>query len=388
MHHLGKLYRASKGTLRGWNQLVRYHRHLRHLQIRTSADPDEDDDEEEDAAQNDDSSTAIRVDQSFLHGFNREHSQFPIHETFAKQLLYVYRQEMLEILNLYGISHESDVWCRNSINASTGEFEDTALNELEKLVTRTRTRFYNYHVMYCEKSLCHIDTAYPDLCTNCKRISQVVAIATYCLCYDESNMVPHSAPILSLPWIFATPLLQGRLTQNVPPMSEPLLCSAMKNAVAVLYSRNKFRMENATLSFKQPNTPRIIEVNADVELCIFIEIVRQHLYKKHDPELLRVLSRFARKSIASRQPTELDVSGIEWQLDFSARHIPPNARYESIVESMKLTDEKDQLMHGYFDDLLQICFDEGRRTNSIIYLKIGESIILLLQKLAIEKTTA
>ena len=356
------------------------------MQIRTNDDNDECEDDEEDAAQDDDRNTAIGVDPSFLHGVDRKHPKFHIHESFAKQLLFVYRQEILEILNLYGISHESDVWCGNSINGSTGEFEDTALNELEKLVTRTRTRFYNHLVMYCEKSLCHIDTAYPDLCTNCKKISQVVAIATYCLCYDESNMVPHSAPILSLPWIFATPLLQGRLTQNVLPRSEPLLCSAMKNAVAVLYNRNKFRMENSTLSFKQPNTPTIIEVNADVELCIFIEIVRQHLYKSHDPYLLPILSRFARQSISRRQRTESDVSSVEWQLDFSARRIPPNARYESIVESMELTDETDELMHRYFDDLLQICFDEGRRTDNINYLKIGESIILLLQNLAIEKT--
>ncbi|CAF1047784.1 unnamed protein product, partial [Rotaria sordida] len=47
LHILGKLYRASKKTLPGWNRLLRYHHHLRHLQVRTRDEPEKEDNEKE-----------------------------------------------------------------------------------------------------------------------------------------------------------------------------------------------------------------------------------------------------------------------------------------------------------------------------------------------------
>ena len=43
-------------------------------------------------------------------------------------------------------------------------------------------------------------------------------------------------------------------------------------------------------------------------------------------------------------------------------------------------------MHDYFQDIIDICFEEGRRTNDIDYLNVSEHIILLLQKMAINET--
>ena len=385
MSDVGQLYRASRGTLPAWNRLVRYHRHLRHLQIRTSGDLEEDDDDD-DATQDDDRNTAICVDPSFLHGFNRDHPLFPELASFAKQLVYVYRQEMLEILSLYGISHESDVWCRNSINAASGELEDTAFNQLEKLAHRTRSRVFYSLVSYCETGQCNMDTPFSNLCNTCNKIQRCVAVAVYCLCYDASNIAPHSAPILSLPWIFVSPLLQGRLEHGIPPPPEPQLISAMKKAADFLYKTGRFRMLDSKLVFKQPNTTKVIEANAKVELALFIEIVRQWMYKKQKPVLLQVLSRFARLSLSADESAKLGARGDEWLLDFSARKIPSNNQYGSILNSVQSTEETDKEMHQYFDDLLDICFQEGRKKDNCDYLTVGENMILLLQKLAIDGT--
>jgi hypothetical protein len=43
-------------------------------------------------------------------------------------------------------------------------------------------------------------------------------------------------------------------------------------------------------------------------------------------------------------------------------------------------------MHDYFEEILNICFDEGRRTNDIDFLNVSEEIILFLQQMAIEET--
>jgi hypothetical protein len=49
------------------------------------------------------------------------------------------------------------------------------------------------------------------------------------------------------------------------------------------------------------------------------------------------------------------------------------------------TEREDKLMHDYFEEILNICFDEGRGTNDIDFLNISEEIILFLQQMAINE---
>jgi hypothetical protein len=54
--------------------------------------------------------------------------------------------------------------------------------------------------------------------------------------------------------------------------------------------------------------------------------------------------------------------------------------------SIDWTEKENNFMHQYFQDILKICFDSGRLTNEIDFLNISDSIILLLQKVAIDGT--
>ncbi|CAF4756405.1 unnamed protein product, partial [Rotaria sp. Silwood2] len=85
---LGKLYRSSRRMLYGWNRLLKQHRHLRHLQVRTPEDNENEIVDEEIQGQE------ILLDSSFLDAKPSWQDQ-EINE-IASQLFYVYRQEMLE----------------------------------------------------------------------------------------------------------------------------------------------------------------------------------------------------------------------------------------------------------------------------------------------------
>ncbi|CAF4181889.1 unnamed protein product, partial [Rotaria sordida] len=88
---LGKLYRSSRRMLPGWNRLLRQHRHLRHLKVRT---PEDDEEEQEQEANADDSQKNIIALDSSLLNTNPSWQDQEI-SAIASQLFYVYRQEML-----------------------------------------------------------------------------------------------------------------------------------------------------------------------------------------------------------------------------------------------------------------------------------------------------
>ena len=113
------------------------------MQVRTRDEPEEEEEEDEGQIEDDSEETAIHIDQSLIDAVDQENRGYKDCAAFAKELAFVYRQEILEILNLYGLSHESDLWCRNSSAGASGELEDTAYTELEKLVTaRDTVSFY------------------------------------------------------------------------------------------------------------------------------------------------------------------------------------------------------------------------------------------------------
>ena len=179
-----------------------------------------------------------------MSGIVRNHPGFATRMEFAKNLTLVYRQEMFEILSLYGLSHESDLWCRNSINSMSGELEDTAYTELERLVSRTRTRFHAEQVKYCENGRCNEDTAISDMCRTCSKLHESTSVACYCVCYDNKRS-QEEVPILSLPWIFSGSLLQYRMKQaGSSSLSSGLLGSARKSQLDSLFKKRYLRLNS------------------------------------------------------------------------------------------------------------------------------------------------
>jgi len=376
------LYRASKRTLPGWNRLLRYHRHLRHLQVRTRDEPEE---EEEEQITNDDEETDINLDRSLIAGVNLQHPAYNDCAAFVDRLASVYRQEILEILNLYGLSHESDLWCRNSINSLTGEFEDTAYTELEQLVTRTRFRFYCEQITGCETHRCDQDMTVSELCVTCRKRQRSLAVACYCTCYEGKDAL-EQAPILSLPWLFATSLLQDRINED-PSSSEGLLSTAMKRALVDLcFKKCRLILSGTELKFKISKNSLVVEATVDLTVCVFIEVLQQYLGLKKHSHWPLILSRFIQTtqsfSPLPNQPNPSD----EWKLILEPHEINEEDIYAAMLLSMDWTETEDELMHDYFQNILDICFEAGRRTNEIDFLNISENIILLLQKMAINET--
>jgi hypothetical protein len=76
----------------------------------------------------------------------------------------------------------------------------------------------------------------------------------------------------------------------------------------------------------------------------------------------------------------------EWLLVFDNEQ--QNNEYAGLLISMEWTEDDDERMHSYFIQLLEICFASGRTlTNGDNeYLQISEEIILILQRIAIDKT--
>ncbi|CAF4739460.1 unnamed protein product [Rotaria sp. Silwood1] len=379
---LGKLYRASKKTLPAWNRLLRYHRHLRHLQVRTRDESDEEDDEEE--LRNDDEETRIKLDQSLLDAVDRQHPEYRDCADFAKTIASVYRQEIFEILNLYGLSHESDLWCRNSINGLTGELEDTANTELEQLVNRTRTRFFNYQASYCETGNCHDDTLVSKLCKTCRKRQESVVVACYYACY-AGEYASEQVSVLSLPWLFATPLLQHRINKE-PLLSEGLLSIAMRKGLhRLLFIQCRLQLDGLTLRFQTSGKCLVDEANVDLTVCAFIEILQQCIGSKHNLYWPWIISHFVRNTSSFVLKSGQSIPTDESELILQSHKINDYDEYAGLLISMSWTEREDHTMHEYFQNILDICFDKGRQTNDIGFLNISEDIILLLQKMAINE---
>jgi hypothetical protein len=374
------LYRASKRTIPGWNRLIRYHRHLRHLQVRTRDEPEEDEEDDE-QTENNEEETNINIDPTLVAGVNREHPAYAECAAFADQLASLYRQEIFEILNLYGLSHESDLWCRNSTTGFTGELEDTAYTELEQLAARTRTRFYYEQIITCEKDECQQDMPVSELCLTCKKRQQSITVACYYTCYGVKD-AQEQAPILSLPWLFAGSLLQDRISTDLPP-SEGLLSTAMKGALdGLVFEKRRLMLSDTELKFRSSNN-LLVKVTVDLTVCLFIEVLQQYLGPKKYSHWSFILSRFLQTapSISS-----LSNPSDEWELILEPHQIDNEDIYAATLLTIDWTETTDELMHSYFQDILNICFEQGHRTNDIGFLNISESIILLLQKLAIKET--
>ena len=341
------MYRSSKKTIRGWNRLLRYHRHLRHLEVRTRADPDE---EEEQMINDDDEAAGIDVDESLLSNVNRNHPAYQECAKFADKLAYVYRQEMLEILNLYGLSHESDLWCRNSVNGLTGELEDTAYTELEQLVVRTRSRFFYKQIESCATTQCDEDSSVDELCVPCRKSQQSIAVACYRTCYAAENVL-EQAPVLSLPWLFAGPMLQDRIDQSQPPVLTGLLGVAMRKALDILINKNRrLILKGTELIFQVLNDSRTVRATVDLTVCVFIEVLQQYMKQKKRSQWPLILNRFIQTTESfspfPRQPDPSD----RWKLILQSYHVNTEDAYVVQLSSLDWTETEDRLMHDYFEE--------------------------------------
>ncbi|CAF3696581.1 unnamed protein product [Rotaria sp. Silwood1] len=290
-----KLYRSSRRMLPGWNGFLRRHRHL---QLRTP----EDDEEEQEPNADDSQRDIIRLDSSLLNRtpFWQDQSILGI----ASQLFYVYRQEMLEILNLYGLSHESDLWYRKSTNTTDGELEDTAYTQLEQLVVRTCEAFFLRLVCFCQSDRhnCNANTAFENLCEDCKKIQSAVAIALYQECYSGQNGLER-APILSLPWLFTTALIKTR--QRELPSKQGLLGMAMATALNDPIHNRLLQLEELTLKFRTSNSRRL-EANVHWTVCVFVEILHYCIKSKSFVSWSKILRRFMCKISSMQQSNPMD----------------------------------------------------------------------------------
>ncbi|CAF0781157.1 unnamed protein product [Rotaria sordida] len=377
---LGKLYRSSRRMLRGWNQLLRRHRHLRHLKVRTPVDDEIDDEEEQEQEANADDSqkNIIALDSSLLN--TNPSPQAQEISAIASQLFYVYRQEMLEILNLYGLSHESDLWCRKSTNTTGGELEDTAYTQLEQLVVRTRDAFFLRLVSFCpnNRDTCNANTAFENLCPECQEMHNAVAAALYRECYSGQNG-SERAPILSLPWLFTTALLQTR--QRDLPSTQGLLSVAMAAAINDLVTHHLLQLGGLTVTLHTSNH-RQVEASVHWTVCVFVEILHYCLKSKSFTSWPMILGRFICKTAPVQECNAID----EWSLVFDSAE--QDDLYAATLISMEWTENDDELMHSYFIQLLEICFDLGQSMtdDNNEYLRMSEEIILLLQRVAIDET--
>ena len=295
---------------------------------------------------------------------------------FAQDLAYVYTQEMLEILNLYELSHENDLWCRNSNKRRSGELEDSAYAELEQLVQRTRHRFFIEQVKYCKQGQCHINMAYKDLCRDCETRQRCLAFA----CYDEKYTAVQ-APIFSLPWLFAAPLLRVRGNQTITTSNGRLSMAMDKALQYLLFKKRRLVLKSTNLIFQTSNNSFVRQVAVDVTVCAFLEILASCLPPSNHSYWSLVISQFIQKissvSLMLSQPDSLEMIS-------ELHHIHQNDSYAAELLSIKWK-EKDEVMHDYFGNILEICFNEGRKENQESILEFSENIILLLQKVVINQ---
>jgi hypothetical protein len=380
---IGQLYRSSRRTLPAWNRLLRRHRHLRHLQVRTPEDEEIDDEEQTNV--DDIENQSIPLDDSLLNLTPSNQDQEI--SVIASQLFFVYRQEILEILNLYGLSHESDLWCRKSTNKMNGELEDTAYTQLEQLVTRTREAFFLRLISYCARdcNTCDATTSFENLCDDLKDVHNRVAVALYRECYSGQNG-SERAPILSLPWLFTTALLKSRQRELKP--VQGLLSVTMETALHDLIGKGVLQLGRLTLTLRTSNN-RFVEAAVHWTVCVFVEILHYCLKSKPFTSWPMILGQFIRSTQSFTSGTsssqEYNETG-EWLLVFDNEQ--QNNEYAGLLISMEWTEDDDERMHSYFIQLLEICFASGRTlTNGDNeYLQTSEEIILILQRITIDKT--
>ena len=359
--------------------MIRYYRHLRHLQIRTKNETENEQNETDETTPETEQFNLDLLQITDTDSIDQED------EHFASGSIFCYREGILEILKLHSLSHESDLWSRTSVNANGFDLESSAQQQLRELVQRIKTRFFLYQVENCT-GYCTRETSFIALCNICKIRQKNIASAFYRLCYADFKDKPNEAHILSLPWLFASSWIgeSSNISQQRP---KSLLCEQMNRMFIKMQSKlNYLLLINCLVTIKNQLTGKIFVIPISITLCQSIEFMFSYL-QQSDPHL--VLSLFANLITSTNVQTDS-------QLEYDPNLILIVSRHEELARVKTLYAKElidfvwdetvDSTVHQYIDQFLEICFIATRLTMNMRFLDISECIISALHKIAVRET--
>jgi hypothetical protein len=141
------------------------------------------------------------------------HNEF---NSSVEELARTYREAIMDIMYVYRFSSDVDLLCRFDSSSpqhktplsrqqteSACLVADSAQVELKQLIRRIRRLFY-HEFRFCDKT--HSNRCHTN-CTQCADKKMAKASALYVLCYTDTR---HARRMLSLPWLFASLLIETR----------------------------------------------------------------------------------------------------------------------------------------------------------------------------------
>lgn len=351
---------------------MKYHRHLRHWTIKV----DDEEDQETLAPSNSD----ISADNIRLF-FEPVDSIIPSEiKSYAEKLWHIYRQELLEILSLYGISHESDLWSNRNSRETLDNSEGSAHREFENLIDRTRRRVHLFEQQYCDAQ-CDEDTDYENLCHECQRIQRMMAITCYQLSYTSSDQESQSAQILSLPWLFSTALIKNKIQRSVD-QKRRIICDAMRKTLNSLCTRDRVFLSSTQLTLISAGRHPVIR-EAELILCIFIEVIVSIFPKRWTRDEQLVIGAFAYKILTNCTISEIQFDS---ELQGQNRH-SSRVQYLTSLINFEWRSVDDEQLIVYFRDIVEICCLKAKRDEKPHILQISEEILLKLLRMAVRGST-
>ncbi|CAF0945376.1 unnamed protein product [Didymodactylos carnosus] len=399
---LGKLYRASCRSISGWNRLLSYYRHLKHLHISTP------DDEDEQSLPIEKHKRETDIDPLLLHENYQQHIEK------AKKFFFVYKQELLEILSLYHLQHETDLFCRG---LKQNDIEDSAQCEFQQLIDRTRHGIYLYIIEICPSPKCSLD----DYCDSCLDHYRAFSSACYYHCYQEANKTSaRRTQILSFPWIFSAYLVDVKLENlrgEEKSSTNRIFGTAMSNTLQKLIDERRLKLEvnidnglalallnKKNSGIRSSNCQRLY-YKIDWKIIVFIEIIHNWL-NRHQKILSKDIqdteNEISPKPLVSYEcwntilikfinPTSstINLNLNELSVGFQQKSSPLNDIYYGYISS--LSDEWNnnenftKQMFDIFHQFLDICFEHSLETKDNSFAYLSEYIILFLQQIAIQK---
>ncbi|CAF1359032.1 unnamed protein product [Didymodactylos carnosus] len=400
---LGKLYRASCRSISGWNKLLSYHRHLKHFHIATPNDEDEQ------------SLTIEKYEQKIYIDELLLHENYKQHIGIAEKFFYVYKQELLEILSLYHLQHETDLFCRGS---KQNEIEDSAQCEFQQLIDRMKHGFYLYVINICPSANCSQE----EYCDSCLDHYRALSSACYYHCYQEANKATsRRQQILSFPWIFGRYLIAVKL-ENLRGKEEKsstnrIFGMAMCNALQKLINENNLRLEvntdhglalvlfNKQSSGVRSSNRQRLNYEIDWKIIVFIEIINDWLNREQkilSKDIQDTENEISRKPLVSyecwntilikfikKYSTSSTTNFNELSIGFQQKSSPRNdVYYGYIISCFNEWNNNENFNNEMFDifyKLLNICFEHSLDTEDNSFAYLSEYIILFLQQIAIRK---
>ena len=153
---------------------------------------------------------AAPVDPLLIHDLHHEYT------SSVEELARIYREAIMDIMYVYRLSSDVDLVCRFDSSSSSHKspltkqqtdsaclIADSAQVELKQLIRRIRRLFY-HEFRFCDKT--HVNRSL-SICSQCAEKKMAKASALYVFCYTDTR---HARRMLSLPWLFASLLIEVR----------------------------------------------------------------------------------------------------------------------------------------------------------------------------------